>query len=120
MSNNKGALTVTNSSISDNNASKNGGGLYNNKGTLHITGTSILAGNVSTYGGGIYDTGGTATLENASLTGNTAQNGAGLYANKVRRSRFPPANFPEMRPLSMAAAYTVPLPLSFGWYQNTK
>ena len=80
--NNKGALTVTNSSISDNNASKNGGGLYNNKGTLHITGTSILAGNVSTYGGGIYDTGGTATLENASLTGNTAQNGAGLYANK--------------------------------------
>ncbi len=70
-----GALTVTNSALSGNYAGNDGGGIYNFSGTLTIT-NSALSGN---SGSGIYN-GGTATVTNSTLSGNSTPlgNGGGI------------------------------------------
>ncbi len=71
ISNNGGTVTVSNSTLSSNNAIQ-GGGIYNNGGKVRIS-NSTLSGNSATYGGGIYNAGGTVTVSNNStLSGNYA------------------------------------------------
>ncbi|MBI5302568.1 MAG: hypothetical protein HY868_10550 [Chloroflexi bacterium] len=76
---NSGALRVTNSTFSNNNAStSNGGGIYND-GTLNIINSTFTANNAS-QGGGIYNvTNRLAEITNSTLSGNTATNGGGVY-----------------------------------------
>ncbi len=75
---NNGVLTVTNSSVYSNTASKNGGGIHNSA-TLNIS-NSTVSGNsaYSNDGGGIYQGGGTANLTNVTLSGNIAHYGGGI------------------------------------------
>ncbi len=71
ISNYGGTVTVSNSTLSGNDAS-NGGGIYNAGGTLTIS-NSILSGNSAKYGGGVYNAGGSVIVSNHStLSGNYA------------------------------------------------
>ncbi|MGO9507244.1 MAG: choice-of-anchor D domain-containing protein [Mycobacterium sp.] len=80
---NSGTLTVTNCTLSDNNAlgSSNGGAIYND-GTLTVT-NSTLSGNSTVYGNGgggggaICNDGGTLTVNNSILSNNSADEGGG-------------------------------------------
>jgi hypothetical protein len=80
---NIGNMTVTDSVISENTAYL-GGGIYNT-GTLTVTGSTI-SGNTATnsYGGGIYNSG-TFTVTSSTISGNTATSssygGGGIYNN---------------------------------------
>src|SRR5215217_1505588 len=70
---NNGALTVSNSTISDNNAS-NAGGIWNddpsNTLTVSTVSNSTVSGNKANFGGGIYDSG-TLTVSNSTILKNT-------------------------------------------------
>jgi len=73
---NSGTLTLTNSTVSGNETTGNGGGIYNDDGTLTLT-NSTVSGNEAGYGGaGIYNRG-TLTLTNSTVSGNTGVYGAG-------------------------------------------
>jgi hypothetical protein len=76
---NNGALTVSNSTISDNNAS-NAGGIWNddpsNTLTVSTVSNSTVSGNKANFGGGIYDSG-TLTVSNSTISNNTGFLGTG-------------------------------------------
>jgi predicted outer membrane repeat protein len=77
-----GAITLTNSTISDNIATGNGGGVASFNGAVTAT-ASTFSGNRAYLGGGIYARG-AVTLTNSTLTGNYAlQYGAAFYAYPV-------------------------------------
>ena len=72
---NGGTLTVTNSTLSGNTASGNGGyggGIFNS-GTLTVT-NSTFSGNAAVVGGGIFSFG-TLTVTNSTFSGNIAKSG---------------------------------------------
>jgi ethanolamine utilization microcompartment shell protein EutS len=72
-----GTLTARGSSLSGNTASSGGGGLYNN-GSLTLS--STLSGNSAFQGGGVLNAGvGTLTVSNSTLDDNSAHYGAGLW-----------------------------------------
>ena len=83
----EGAITVSNSLISNNNAS-NGGGIYSSV-TLSVN-NSTISGNTAEYGGGIYDGislnqgDGTITVNNSIISDNSAGtngSGGGIYVS---------------------------------------
>ena len=84
-------IELSNAKISGNTAENNGGGIYigdTNGGTHTISGCTISGNSAGTYGGGIYlDSSLTLTINNSTISGNTAEltNGndiwKGLYAN---------------------------------------
>ena len=80
---NAGSLTITNSTLSNNNGDGSvsvGGGVFNNGGTVTIM-NSTLNGNTTTrFGGGVFNTGALA-ITNSTLSGNLAGEGGGVYNN---------------------------------------
>ncbi|MEM7342684.1 MAG: choice-of-anchor Q domain-containing protein [Chloroflexota bacterium] len=87
-------LTITNSTISENQAAKQGGGIYNRSsyGTISMTmmaDTQIMTNTAGSSGGGIYslveEGSGRihGTLLNSTISGNTAQNGAGISHHAI-------------------------------------
>ncbi|MEI7852918.1 MAG: hypothetical protein WCJ06_04370, partial [Planctomycetota bacterium] len=77
--NNSGTLKVSNSTISGNTAGDNGGGIYNEMGGTLKVSMSIISGNkADDSGGGIYNSG-TLTVNDSTLSGNTAKFGGGIY-----------------------------------------
>ena len=76
---NSGALTVTNSIISENTATY-GGGIFNKGGNVTIDYNSIITqNNAYLDGGGIYSEGGTLTVSKSTLSNNNAITGGGVY-----------------------------------------
>ena len=77
-----GALNLINCSIAGNTAGIAGGGVYASSATLNVSGSTI-SGNAVTdflgHGGGIYADS-SFTIANSTISGNTAQSGAALYA----------------------------------------
>uniref|UniRef100_UPI0016451BA7 right-handed parallel beta-helix repeat-containing protein n=1 Tax=Falsiphaeobacter marinintestinus TaxID=1492905 RepID=UPI0016451BA7 len=70
---NRGAVTLTSSTISGNTATYQGGGIYNRSGGTATLTNSTLSGNEATnYGGGGMINRGTATLTNSTISGNSA------------------------------------------------
>ena len=74
---NSGNLTITNSTISSNDATGVGGGIVNNA-NLTLTNSTVSGNDSSQLGGGIYS-GGTSTVSNSTFSGNTADDGAGIW-----------------------------------------
>ena len=79
---NEGILSIADSIISDNTASKYGGGI-SNIGTLEIAGSTISNNYAQDAGGGIDDDGsypsaGPVTITNSTISGNTSKYGGGL------------------------------------------
>ncbi len=77
---NSGALTVVGSTLSGNNAVVQGGGLWsstNLSGTACTVRNCTLSGNSALTGGGIYNGAGLTSIENSTITNNTAQSGQG-------------------------------------------
>ena len=69
---NSGALTITHSTLYNNNANRFGGVIYNNAGVTTIT-NSTLNNNNAEYGGAIYNTNlGITSITNSTLNNNTA------------------------------------------------
>ncbi len=80
---NTGRLTIRNSTISNNTASNNGGGIHNTPLAKATLINSTVSGNTADDGGGIY--GGIVELYNSTVSNNTArQEGGGLYAPTMR------------------------------------
>jgi CSLREA domain-containing protein len=79
---NVGILTLTNSTVSGNNAGA-GGGIYNdNPGTLTLTNSTVSGNNAPGDGGGIFnDNGSTLTLTNSTVSGNTTGDDGGGIIN---------------------------------------
>src|SRR5215211_372503 len=76
---NAGALTVTNSTISENSAAY-GGGIFNEGGTVTMIDSTLSYNDAYMYGGGVYSQGGTLTLSNGTLSNNNASfTGGGVY-----------------------------------------
>jgi len=74
---NNAALTVSNSTFSDNHAIRGGGGIYiRSGGTVTIT-NSTFSGNSATGGGGIDNAQGTMLVTNSTFSGNSATAGSG-------------------------------------------
>ncbi len=73
---NGGNLTVTDATISGNDA-LGGGGIESVGGTLTVSGSTI-SGNGAQAGGGIESVGGTLTVSGSTVWGNTAINGGGI------------------------------------------
>jgi hypothetical protein len=77
---NNGTATLKNSTVNNNQAVTNGGGIYNyNTGQTFIYGSAISGNSASGDGGGIYNITGTAHQENDTLTGNLSANDGGIY-----------------------------------------
>jgi hypothetical protein len=80
------SLTVTNSTISGNGATGEGGGIYNSGGNVTVTNSTISGNNSAGRGGGISNVAGGVTLTNSTVTGNTATSpfgpvrGGGIYS----------------------------------------
>ena len=72
---NSGTLTVTNSTVSGNEARSYGGGIYNG-GSLTVTNSPVLE-NAANEGGGVYNDG-TMTVTNVTLSENAALYGGGI------------------------------------------
>jgi len=108
----RGALTVSDSSVTNNGASGDGGGIYAQDGAATLTDSTISGNSAATGGGGgielwaasltvnrctlsgnSADIGGgidvrvwaTANLTNSTLSGNSARRGGGVYAEKPTR-----------------------------------
>ena len=80
---NDGAMTVSNSNISGNNAGPYDGGGIDNKGTALIF-NSTISGNTAKIGqgGGIANFG-TAAISDSTISGNTANDGGGISNNEL-------------------------------------
>jgi hypothetical protein len=81
---NQGAmLTVSDCTLSGNSSFYGGGGIFN-VGTLKVSGCT-LSDNVVTAGpgGGIANGGGTLTVSSSTLSGNSADNGGGIFNNSI-------------------------------------
>jgi predicted outer membrane repeat protein len=72
---NTGTLTVENSTFSGNSAFTSGGGI-DNVGTLTVQ-NCTFSGNQAGFGGGIYTVAGTLTVQNCTFSGNSAPSGFG-------------------------------------------
>ncbi len=86
--NNGPVVSITGLTISNGQATSDGGGIQNDHGTVLVR-DCVLTGNSSmlsdpTYGGAIFNWNGRLTIENSTLTGNTATYGGGV--GNVRRS----------------------------------
>jgi len=78
---NLGTVTVTDSSI-HNNQAEDGGGIFNSEGGMLFIYSSTLSGNTaSTDRGGGLDNSGSGTLENVTISDNTAQVGGGIFSD---------------------------------------
>jgi CSLREA domain-containing protein len=82
---NRGTLTVTDSTVSDNSAQFTGGGIFNDQGTLTVTGSTI-SDNSSLHGaggGGIFNHLGTLTITGSTISDNSSVSlaGGGVYNN---------------------------------------
>jgi hypothetical protein len=77
----QGTLTVTNSAFSGNSARDGGrgGGIYNSGGMLMVTNSTFSGNSATSEGGGIYNSGGTATVTNSTFSDNSAVSGGGIY-----------------------------------------
>jgi len=71
-----GALTLDNSTISDNVAGTGSGGGISSNGSITATG-GVISGNTAPTGGGIFNDAGTVDVVGATITGNTATEGSG-------------------------------------------
>ena len=69
--------TITDSTLSSNTASLRGGGAIANRGDLTVTDSTLSGNSAQTGGGGIYNDG-TATITNCTIYNNTASQGGGL------------------------------------------
>jgi hypothetical protein len=84
---NNGTLTVTNSTLSGNNANEDfgsggGGGIWNAaSGTATVSNSTLSGNSAQIAGGGIFNQGGTLTVSNSTLSGNSANNGGSLSSN---------------------------------------
>ncbi|MBN3890130.1 MAG: DUF4347 domain-containing protein [Nostoc sp. JL31] len=80
--NNNTLLSLTNSNVSNNTATSNGGGI-NNKGTLKLTNTNV-SGNTATSSGGGISNQGVLSLTKSSVSDNTAtSSGSGIYSEGI-------------------------------------
>jgi CSLREA domain-containing protein len=76
-----GALTVTDSTISDNAAQYLGGGIFNEQGSLTIIGSTLSTNSASAGGGVANGYGGTTAIRASTINGNTATSyGGGVYS----------------------------------------
>jgi hypothetical protein len=76
---NAGALTVTNSTISENSAAV-GGGIFNEGGALTMIDSILSYNDAYMDGGGVYSEGGTVTVSNSTLSyNNTSYSGGAMY-----------------------------------------
>ena len=75
---NAGDLTITASTISGNDAGRNGGGIQNDSGTLEIIGSTVSENSADNSGGGIHTDEGTVTITDSTLSGNSAVNGGAI------------------------------------------
>ncbi len=76
-------LTITNSTINGNTASGNGGGIFNS-GNLTLRNSTVTSNTATDEGGGIFNTtGATATINNTTISHNSAaiNNGGGISDN---------------------------------------
>lgn len=77
-----GEAVVTGSTVTDNTASLEGGGLWNGTGTMTVTDT-VVSGNTASGaaaddgGGGLFNNGGTLVVTGSEVTGNSADGAAG-------------------------------------------
>ncbi|HEX6616231.1 MAG TPA: choice-of-anchor Q domain-containing protein [Gemmatimonadales bacterium] len=84
---NAGTLTVSNSTITQNESTANGGGITNT-GTLTLVATTVSANNAQQSGGGIYSSG-SLTVQRSTLFGNFAvADGGGIYATAASARIF--------------------------------
>lgn len=75
-----GVATITNSTIADNTATANGGGIFNSGGELTVT-YSVLHHNTANAGGGAYNSQGSFSFRNTTFSANAVNdNGGGFYA----------------------------------------
>lgn len=87
------AITVHNSSVNDNKAANNGGGIHSGflndylKDTaLEITGDSQISKNTADNdGGGVYVCNGTFTMKSSEISGNKAITGGGIYTYNIEK-----------------------------------
>ncbi|QUH22333.1 hypothetical protein HYG87_00400 [Methanobacterium alkalithermotolerans] len=75
---NSGTTSISNSTITGNIASIQGGGIHHRSGTLTLTDTNIIHNTATTYGGGISNEG-TLYIQNSAINDNTAQFGGGIF-----------------------------------------
>ena len=76
-----GTLTVTNSTVSNNDGGRDGGGIWISGGTAAITGSTITGNSVPDIGGGIGGNGTfTLTVTGSTISGNFASLGGGILA----------------------------------------
>jgi predicted outer membrane repeat protein len=78
---NEGKVTISGCTLAGNKASTLGGGIYSSGrgSTLTITGSSLLGNSASSAGGGIFVEGsGTLSISGSTLSGNSAVNGGGI------------------------------------------
>jgi LPXTG-site transpeptidase (sortase) family protein len=81
--NNKGTLTVNNSTFSGNSAKYFGGGIFNENGGNITVNNSTFSGNSSINGGGIYNQNGSnTTVNNSTFSGNSARMHGGGINNR--------------------------------------
>ncbi|MBN1261617.1 MAG: CSLREA domain-containing protein [Anaerolineae bacterium] len=78
-----GAVTVTNSTFTENGEYvDNGGGICNHQGTLDVRGSAFFTNTARLSGGGIYNED-VATMTNCDFLGNTSARGGGLVNNSL-------------------------------------
>jgi len=76
--NNKGEVTIINSSIQKNKGRDEGGGIYNNAGSMNIIDSSIYQNTTNNNGGGILNKS-ELTIIGSSIYDNSSYNGGGIY-----------------------------------------
>jgi len=76
---NTGTVTISNSTLSGNNADFSGGSIYNT-GTVMISNSTLSGNNAGGSGGSIFNTG-TVTISNSTLSGNSAGSQGGAIDN---------------------------------------
>ncbi|QDU11902.1 choice-of-anchor Q domain-containing protein [Gimesia aquarii] len=79
----RGALTINNSTFT-NNSANDGGGVYNRNGTVTVTNSTFSENSATTSrgdGGGIYNYDGNLIVNHSTFSENSATNGAGIHFN---------------------------------------
>ena len=77
-----GSLIVASSTISGNVVESNGGGIYVDVDSLATVANTEISGNSAQQGGGIYSRGGAITISNGTVAGNSASyEGGGIYTD---------------------------------------
>ena len=79
---NRGTLTLTSCTLSDNSVTGVGGAILN-AGALTVSDCTLSGNSSGNAGGGIYYSRGTLTLTNCTLSGNTATNGGGIFSDQA-------------------------------------